>query len=89
MDLPSLIALYPVAERLVKISPKLKEWIEKKAKKDDPYLFLQMEMFQSRLEMPILTAMLSNPDVTEDQIEERLIKSVKVARNVSKIVKEL
>ena len=63
--------------------------MERKAKKDDPLLFLLLEMFQSRIETPIITAMLSNPNLSEEQIEERLIKSIRVARNLSKVIREL
>lgn len=91
MEWETLLALYPVVKELIKRAPQAKQWIEKRAKKNDPFLLLYLEMMQMREEMgqsrdnylvgSILSAMLANPNLTEEQVKERLIKSMEAARS--------
>ena len=109
MDLITLTALYPVAKELVERStPQVRKWLEKKAKQEDPFLFLHLHLMESMQELrdgirelrdgihglrsyilttSIMSAMLSNPNLTEDEIREEFIKSVEVAKNISNAIK--
>jgi hypothetical protein len=93
MDLSTLLASYPIAKELIERAPQIKQWLEKKAKKDDPIVFMYLETQQSRaetrrnlLENSILSAMLANPDLNIDQVKERFLKTRDAAREIVRSV---
>lgn len=96
MDLVTLLTLYPVATDVVTRVPQVKKWIEKKAKKEDPVLFMQLQMLETVSELrtymlttAIMSAMLSNPLWTGEQIKERFLKSGEVARDILITVRDI
>lgn len=89
MDIATLMALYPVVKDVVNRAPQLRSWIEKKAKEEDPTLFMQLQLMEAvtqlrtyTLTTAIMSAMLANPELEEEQIKERFIRSVEVARDI-------
>ena len=127
MDLVTLTALYPLVRELIEKAPQVREWLEKKAKKEDPSLFLQLQLMESLRELrnymgesirelrdytgesirelrdytgesirelrdytltaSIMSAMLSNPGLSEDEIKEKFIKSAEVAKGIAETIR--
>lgn len=90
MDLATLIAMYPIAKELINKTPRVREWIEKKAKEEDPALFLQLQSVEEirslkayALNTSIISAVLSDPDLSEDQIRDRILKGAKIAKSIA------
>lgn len=50
MDLTVLTASYPVVEELIKRSPQVRKWFEKKATEEDPAFLLQLQPLQATRE---------------------------------------
>jgi len=103
MDLATLTALYPVARDVLNRAPQVKAWIERKAKKEDPMFLMQLQLLESVgdlktsmgelrgyiLTTAIMSAMLSNPSLTGEQIKEKFIKSVEVAGDIQRTIKQI
>jgi hypothetical protein len=101
MDLSALIVLYPVAKDMIDKMPQARKWMEKAARKEEPSLFLQLELKQFRFETAslvekireeglinaITAVLLANPDLTEDEISNRILKARVVGRKVLKNLK--
>jgi hypothetical protein len=88
--------MYPVVRDLLNRAPQIQNWIEKKAKKEDPIFLMQLQLLESVgdlrsyiLTTAIMSAMLSNPALTETQIKEKFLKSVEVAGDVLKSIKQI
>lgn len=96
MDLAALTALYPVVRDVLGRAPQIKGWMEKKARKEDPLFLMQLQLLESVgdlrsyiLTTAIMSAMLSNSDLTEEQIKGKFIKSVEVAEDILKTIKRI
>lgn len=94
MDLEILMAIYPIARELASKGPQIRKWMEKKAKKEDPSLFLQLQAIEEirslrayTLNTSIINAVLSNPDLSEKQISERILKGAKIAKEIAEELK--
>ena len=89
MDLITLTALYPVAKDLIERVPQVRKWMEERADKEDPTLFMQLQIMQTVSELrtyilasATISAMLSNLDLIPEQVKERFVKASEVARDI-------
>ena len=99
MDLVTLASLYPIVNEIIKRAPQVKEWLERRARKDDPSLLLQLQLLESvsaldkrfddsrrySLMTSIMTAKLSNPDLEDS----KFIEAAKYARNLVKALEDI
>lgn len=94
MDLEALFALYPVAKEIASKSLEVRKWMVKKAKEDDHTLILQLQALEEirslrayTLNTSIISAVLSNPHLSEDEVRERILLGARFARTIAEELK--
>ncbi len=90
MDLAFLISLYPIVKDMIeKQGPTFRKWIEDRVKKNDPFLPVEMALWQIRFGQEALLnqlidenfinmvsgVLLTNPDISTDEISRQIIKA--------------
>ena len=151
MDLTTLMALYPLATEVLGKAPQVRQWMERKARREEPAFLLQMQVLEAigelkqstadsvgelrksttesvrelrestrewveglrestrewveglrksnaesigelrayTLTTAIMTAMLSNPELTPQQLKEKFIASGDLARDIISTVRHI
>ena len=95
MELATLMAIYPIARELASKTPQIRKWLEKKAKEEDASVFLQLQAIEEirilrsySTKAPILSALLSNPDLSEEEVNKAIRKTRKIVREIAEMAQE-
>lgn len=103
MDLGTLAALFPVATQIIERAPHTRSWMEKKAKKEDPAFLLQLQVLETigelrssiselrsyTLSTAIMSAKLSNPNLTNEQVKQQFLSSAELAKDINATIKHI
>jgi hypothetical protein len=93
MELSTLFAMCPVAKQLAAASPRIRKWMEQKARVEDPTLLLQLQLAEEirnlrayTLNTSIIGAKLANPDQS-DEVRRRILEGAHIAQGIAHVLK--